>query len=132
MGNLGEEGDEEFLRVVNEMRKNNEKIDASTGTQMYSIYWFACRNPARSAKVFAAVPITEQIATYRALFYGEDFDEGKARQRDACLAALLEAAGQREEALQIWITLRRGFSAAWDREWRERADEAIKRLSSKR
>jgi hypothetical protein len=133
MENLGQEGEEEFLRLVNEMRKNNEKIDASTSRRVYGIYSSACfpRNPDRFAKVFAAVPIAEHLAMFRALFYGGDFDKWKALQRDACLAALLEAAGQREEALRVWVTLRRGFSPA-DRDWRDRADAAIKRLSSQR
>lgn len=130
IGTLGREGEEEFLRLVNEMRKNSEKIDARTSNRMCGIFWSACvpRNQDRSAQVFAAVPITEHLVTFRALFYGNDFDKSRARERDACLAALVEAAGQREEALQVWVTLRQGFSPA-DREWRDRAEAAIKRLS---
>jgi hypothetical protein len=127
---LGREGEGEFLRLVNEMRKNNEKIDVRTSSRMYGIYRSAClpRNQDRLAQVVAAVPITEHLATFRALFYGDDFDKWRARERDACLAVLLEAAGQREEALHVWVTLRQGFSPA-DREWRDRAEAAIKRLS---
>ncbi len=106
--NLGSDGDGEFLAVVNDMRKNNETIDAQTRADLYSIYYFACSNrydAERFAKLLAAVPAAEQVATFRALFYGKhdsDFDQWKRPGWDACLATLLEAAGQREEALQIW------------------------------
>ena len=131
IGNLGRGGEEELLRLVSDMRKNNETIDPGTSSQVYSVYWSACasRTQDRVAQVVAAVPITEHQAIFRALFHGDNFDTLRGRERDACLAALLEAAGQREEARQLWVRLRQDLSPS-DREWRDRADTAIKRLSS--
>lgn len=133
IGNLGRDGDEELFRLVNDMRKSNETIDAGTSSRVYGIYSSAClpRNQDRLAQLFAVVPAAEHLATFRALFSGGDFDTGKARERDACLAVLLETAGQRDEARRLWVTLSQGFSPA-DREWRDRADAAIKRLSPPR
>ncbi len=130
IGNLGQSGDAEFLRLVNDMRRHGERIDARTRGNAYAIYWSACASSAqdRFAQILAAGPMADHEATFRALFHGDDFDQAKARQRDACLATLQEAAGQRDDARQAWITLRQGFSPA-DREWRDRADAALKRLS---
>jgi hypothetical protein len=133
--NFGEEGDSEFLTVVNDMRKNNEKIDTWIRNYLDSIYYFACsgRYDAKLfTKLLAAVPATEQLATFQALFYGahdEDFDKGKRPSRDACLATLLEAAGQREEALRIWLALRQNFPPKDGSRLGDRAQDEIKRLS---
>jgi hypothetical protein len=97
------------------MRKNNKKIDAQIRHDVFSIYSFTCcyrYDAARFAQLSAALPAPEQLATFQALFYDEhdtDFDESKRPGRDACLATLLEAAGQHEEALQIWQALRQKF-----------------------
>jgi hypothetical protein len=71
-----------------------------------------------------AIPLAEHDALFTALF--ADFDESRARERDACRATLHERSGEREEALRIWTELRK--SQADDRAWRGYADAAIKRL----
>jgi hypothetical protein len=136
--NLGAEGDREFLTVVNDMRKTNETIDPQSRINLYSTYVFACSmryDADLFTKLLAAVPATEQLATFQALFYGahdEDFDEGRRSGRDACLATLLEAAGQREEALRIWLALRQTFPPKAGHRLGDRAQDAIKRLSPRR
>jgi hypothetical protein len=136
--NLGSEGEGEFLAVINEMRKNNETIDARTRNDLYSVYSFACslRHDAdRVARLLAAVPATEQVATFQALYYGaqeEAFDKWKRPGRDACLATLLEAAGQREEALKIWLALGQSFPPKDGGGLGDRARDATKRLSPRR
>jgi len=136
--NLGSEGDREFLTVTNDMRKNNEKIDSRTRNDLYSIYSFACAmryDADLFTKLLAAVPATEQLTTFQALFYDahdKDFDERKRPGRDACLATLLEAAGQREEALRLWRALRQDLPPKDGGRLGERAQDAIQRLSPRR
>jgi hypothetical protein len=130
--NFGEEGEGEFLAVVNDMRKNNEKIDSRTRSDVYSIYYFAFNRGDRLQKLLAAVPATEQLATFRALFYDMDFDESKRLSREAYLATLQEAAGQREEALRTWLALRSSLPANEAGSLVAGADAAIKRLSLRR
>jgi len=136
--NFGSDGEGDFLVAVNDMRKNGEKIDAPTSRNLYTIYSFTCSNrydADRFAKLLAAVPATEQLATFQALFYGardEDFNQWSRPGRDACSATLLEAAGQREEALRIWQALRQKFPPKDGGSLAVRAQDAIKRLSPRR
>lgn len=134
--NLGADGDGEFLAVVNEIRKNNEVIDAQTRNDLYSIYYFAFsrgHDAERFAPLLAAVPAAEQVETFRALFYGDhdaDFDQWKRLTRDSYLATILEAADQREQALQMWIQIRQSLPPEDSGDLGARARDAIKRLSS--
>lgn len=136
LANVGEEGDQEFLTVVNDMRKNNEKIGSQTRKRLDSIYYFAScgrrSNANRLTKLLAAVPATEQLATFQALFYAAHDGEKRNPVRDACLATLLEAAGQREEALQIWRGLHQSFSPNDSGSLVDQTQDAIKRLSTRR
>jgi len=126
--NLGVDGEGNFLGVINEMRKNNERIDPSARNRASAIYTFSCRyGDDRFPRLLAAVPATEQLATFRALFYDEDFDKGRRQTLDACLATLTEAAGHREEALRLWVALRQHYSSPG--RGQSDADAAIKRLS---
>jgi hypothetical protein len=133
--NLGEAGDREFLTVVNDMQKNHEKIDTWIRHHLYSIYYLACSiryDADLFTKLLAAVPAPEQLTTFQALFYGahdEEFDKGKRAGLDACLATLLEAAGQREEASRIWLAIRQTFPPKDGNRLGDRAQDAIKRLS---
>ncbi len=124
-----ERTDGEFLRVVNDMRKNNEQIDARTRSDVYAIFYSALSPGEGVQRLTAAVPATEQIATIRALFYEADFDPSKIPTREAYLAILQEAAGLPDEALKTWLALRSTFSANTPRPLVARADAAIKRLS---
>jgi hypothetical protein len=133
--NLGDEGKQEFLTVVNDMRKHHEKIDAQTRRDVDAIYYFACSrryDADHLTKLFAAVPATEQLATFQALFYGAHAEDGRSPVRDACLATLLEAAGQREEALRVWLALRQSFAPEDRGSVVDRTQDAIKRLSPHR
>ena len=126
--NLGADGEGDVLAVVNEMRRNNEKIDPRTRNRAFGIYYSSCRyGDDRLARLLAAVPATEQIATFRTLFYDEDFDKGRRPTRDACLATLTEAAGDRKEALRLWVALRQQYPSSGPGQ--RDADAAVKRLS---
>jgi Tfp pilus assembly protein PilF len=130
LGNVrSERTQEEFLRVVNDMLKNNEKIEARTRSDVYSIYYFALSAGETFQRLRAAVPATEQIAMIRALFYETDFDRSKIPNREASLAILQEAAGLRDEALATWLAMRSGLPANTRGPVVDRADAAIKRLS---
>ena len=121
----------EFLRVVNDMQRNNEKIDTGTRSDVYSIYYFALSAGENFQRLTAAVPATDQIAMIRALFYGTDFDQSKIPGREAYLAILQEAAGQREDALKTWRAMRAGLSVNTYGTVVSRADAAIHRLSQR-
>jgi hypothetical protein len=135
--NLGSEGDALYLAAINDMQKNSEPIDESTRNDLFSIYHFTCASrydSVRFTALLSSVPASEQVATYRALFYGEhdgDFDQWKGPGRDAGLACLLEAAQQPGEALQIWQQLQQNLPTNYGGNLKERAREAVKRLTSR-
>jgi len=129
--NLGMDGEGDYLGVINEMRRNNEKIDLPTRNRMFAIYTYSCRyGDERFQRLLSAVPATEQLVTFRALFYDENLEEERRWDREGCLAALTEAAGDREEALRLWVALRQHYSSPGTRQ--RDADAAIKRLSPHR
>ncbi|GEO05928.1 hypothetical protein AAE02nite_35920 [Adhaeribacter aerolatus] len=127
-----DENEAEFLRVVNDMRKNNEPIDDKIRNQLYSIYYFSCDwEDSRFRKFLAVVPANEQIQLFRLLFYASDFNQGRELSRDACYATLLEAAGRQEDALNVWLTLREKYPNAGT-SITNRSEAARKRLSPSR
>ena len=129
LNSRSEETEAEFLRVVNEMRKNKEKIEDKIRNHLYSIYYFSCKwEDARFQKLVAAVPAAEQLRLFRELFYVNNFDASKYLTRDACYATLLEAAGRKEEALKKWMILREKYPDAGSSVF-NRSEAAMKRLS---
>ena len=121
--------DGEFLRAVNDMVKNSEKVDANTRSHVLGIYYFALNSNKNLQQLIAAVPAAEQIAMIRVLFYDADFDRSKIPTREASLAMLQEAAGLRDEALKTWQLVRSDFPT--NTYVTIRADASIKRLSQK-
>jgi hypothetical protein len=134
--NLGSAGELEAIRLVSEMRKSNDSIDARTISRVYGAYWSVCHrfwndmNPdtARFNAIRTAIPMDEHVAIFQTVF--TDFDRWRSRERDACRAILHEASGQPQEAIQIWTALR--ASQADDKVWVGFADKAIKRLTPSR
>ena len=119
--------DGEFLRAVNDMVKNNEKVDEHTRSDILSMYYLASHSNKDFQQLTAAVPASDQIAIIRTLFYDEDFEPSQIPLREAALAMFQEAAGLREDALKTWRSMRSivdtGSTLAI------RADASIKRLS---
>ncbi len=79
-----------------------------------------------------AAPAEEQVATFRALFYDPSRTTGAGEPRtslDACLATLLEAAGDRDEALKTWRALNKTVATHDVNGLAARSDAAIRRLS---
>ena len=96
----------EFVRVVNDMRKGNEPVEERARNELYSWYYFALTRRDGLQRITTVVPAIEQIATIEALLRTPWLDAVKVDVRDACIATLYEYAGQRDEALAQWRTVR--------------------------
>jgi tetratricopeptide (TPR) repeat protein len=124
-----------LVAVVNDMRKHGEPISDDTRHDFYSAYTFACgfKQDADDMKaLLEAAPAAEQIATFRALLYDPSRPTGQGEPRtsiDACLATLLEAAGDRAEALKTWQALHQTVAAHDVNGLAARSESAIKRLT---
>jgi hypothetical protein len=99
--------DADIIRVANEIRKENGKIDANTVHRIYSNYYGRVFSADPQTNQFLnAIPPAEHLATFHWLFDGLEFDESESMLRMGYLATLQEAAGQKEEALANYRTLR--------------------------
>jgi len=131
--NLGSDGEAEFVAAVNDMRVKSETIDSQTRSDLYVIYSQACGlryDAERFARFAAAVPVADQLVTFRAVFFGADQTGSDDRRAgaEACLAHLLEAAGQPDQALPVWTTLAEKFPPRDGNRLGDRARDAIARL----
>jgi hypothetical protein len=128
-----EERELERLRVVNEMRRSGEEIDATTSEALWDVYYDRFEdyenNDSALVPLFAAAPPAEQLVTFRLLFDRADFDESKRWNRDYYMAALEEASGQRVDALRTFESVRRQLPRFVMPAIRGRIDAAITRLS---
>jgi hypothetical protein len=133
----GQSADGTLIAMVNEMRRNGETIGPTIASDVESVYYFNCGTSEKKDDmrvILNAVPPADQIVTYRALFYdasGKSTDASRAPGRNACLALLLEAAGQKEEALSVWREVRQEFKPKDLSQLADRADAAIRRLSAR-
>lgn len=129
------DGHPALVSVVNDMRKQGDPISDDTRHEFYNAYLFACgmrQDVGDMKSLLDAVPAAEQVTTFRALFYDSSRPTGDGEPRtsvDACLATLLEAAGNRDEALKTWQTLHQQVAAHDVNGLAARSDAAIKRLS---
>jgi tetratricopeptide (TPR) repeat protein len=129
--NFGSRGDSDYVHVVNDMRKRNEKIDSGARSKLLSIYFMAFNND-RFDDLNTATPPAEQVATLQALFTDSGLDDSKRRLVDAYIATLQEASGARDDALKTWTALRADLPTDGSSRVASRANEAIKRLSAQR
>ena len=96
-----DDADAELLRVVTDMRKKEETVDERTRARVFSIYAsVVARDEPSRQRLLAALSPSDQLATFQALFDGQDFDPAKRPSRDLCLAWLQEAAGRPDDALR--------------------------------
>jgi hypothetical protein len=134
MKNRGAEGDPERVAIVNDMRKNNEAINADTRSELYGIYTQACgyrEDSAAMRALVAAAPPTEQAATVHALLVdAPDSDPGRRATSEACLAALFEAAGDRNAAIATWRAVIKDAPSGDPNGLIKRAEAAIRRLGA--
>jgi tetratricopeptide (TPR) repeat protein len=133
----GQSADGTLIAMVNEMRRNGETVGPTIVSDVDSVYWFACGTYEKKDDMrvlLDAAPPADQVVTYRALFYdasGKNTDASRAKGRNACLATLLEAAGQKDEALKVWREVRQEFKPKDVSQLADRADVAIRRLSAR-
>ncbi len=137
------DADVEFVRLVNEMRKNREQISRQTFNETVRFYssrlspWIAegsdtkptiVVHSAKRRPLLAALPTADQLATFSWIFDRADFNPSKGYLREYYRAVLQEAGGQRTEALQ---SLRAAQSKVPgdESEFLLVIEEAIRRLS---
>lgn len=112
--------DAALLVLINSMRVGGEPIDAQARNALKNLYQGFGRDPQETAALLQAVPPAVQAATLQQLA----FDDPVMR---AVLAQLLEAAGRRADALQVWRALRADPALGGERA--AQADAAIRRLA---
>jgi tetratricopeptide (TPR) repeat protein len=132
MKNRGSDGDADYIAVINDMRKNGEIVDESMRGDLYNIYWSACgsHEDADNLKRFAALtPPAEQAATVKVFVTDQPrIDSAHRLTGEACLATLLEAAGDRAGALAAWESIRKDAQGDAFADLRKRADAAARKL----
>lgn len=124
------DADAAVIQAVDQMRRNNEPIDAPTRRDILSIYYAAFNSDGQLRRVLGALPPADHIAFIRALFSGAGVDASRAPLRDATVAMLQEEAGRGDDALATWRAARAALPPdGGDARVRTRATAAIARLS---
>lgn len=126
-----EEAALETIRVANEMRQEQRTLDSWSRDHIFSLYYFALNHDSRSpeaVRFINALPPAEHVATFRWLFDAMDADSSNGISRTFYLAVLLEASGQREEAVASYRLVLRQVPPH-SGPLGQAADAAIKRLS---
>jgi hypothetical protein len=91
--------DQEVVRVLNAIRKENGSVDEDTRQKLFSLYNGELIYSDDPGAFLNAVAPAEQLATFHWLFDRMDLSESAAISRSFAIAVLQEAAGQRAEAL---------------------------------
>lgn len=127
-----DDADAEILRVVNDMRRNKETVDDRARARVLSMYASVVgRDETAVQKLLAALPPSDQLETFQALFYDQDFDHSKRATREVCLARLQEAAGRPDGALRTLRAVRAELIAGHSDSMARAIDASIARLSSR-
>jgi hypothetical protein len=120
----------EYLRAVNEMRVNGEEIDEQVRNDAFGIYYFAFSGGADDARrLLGGLEPAEQVVTFKQLFSAPEFARDHPG-RDLYLAALQEAAGQKQEALKTLTEFKKKLPPGSP--LREEANRALRRISARR
>lgn len=126
----GEDAEQEVIRVVNAMRKEQRTVTDWDRSHIYGIYYseFSYES-AKTSEFINAVPPAEHIATFHWLFDNWDMADATTPWSHALyLARLQEAAGQRDEALANYKSVLSHTPPHSGPRW-EVADAGVKRLS---
>ncbi len=119
---------QEYLRVLNDMRKNGESIGHGDALPLVGELWFTLRDEKRKAAYVSAVPPEEQAATVQALSASlTDLPAYKRDLLDVWSGLLEEEAGRRDQALEIFRSVQTRKSN--DGRVAEAADAGVKRLA---
>ncbi len=124
--NAGSSAEGAWVRVVNDMHKAGESLDAGTLRDLYSQYYFAVTDDAQFKRLLAAVSPADHLELERMLLMLGADDQQLAL--NAALAQTYEALGQPDHALAAWREAKTELGGA-DSRLGPRADTAIKRLT---
>jgi tetratricopeptide (TPR) repeat protein len=104
------EAHDELIRVANEIRKEHGEMDPDRSHDVLNLYWeYVTLTDEHSAAFLRAVPAAEHLATFEWLVRQEDPSGSEKPDHAYIHAALLEAAGRREEALAGYRALQSRF-----------------------
>jgi tetratricopeptide (TPR) repeat protein len=117
----------ELVRVANQMRINGESMEERHKRQVLTVYSPVVRTQDELAQVYSALQPADGWATYLWL---DDRNNVDGAQREFVHAGILEAGGDRSQALDIYQRLRRDLerrNAAGS--LAQQVDAAVKRLA---
>jgi hypothetical protein len=126
--------DLDMLRVVNDMRVNDESMRPEARARIWDVYYsrfLVSPTRASTERLVAAVPPADQLATYRWLFEKSGYAESKGLLYEYVLARLQDGAGQDSEALATYRSVRSKAPGNGDGRIRAAVDSAIARLARK-
>lgn len=126
----------ELVKVVNEMRKNNESLSEGDKNRILSFnYEISPYDHQQLTEALSAVPPDESWATYQWLDNEESTEpteiNHKQLRRDLIHASILELSGQKLEALSRYKTLQIKLKKSDYSTLVDAVDNAIKRLTAK-
>jgi hypothetical protein len=126
-----EDADQETIRVVNAMRKEQRSVTDWYRSHILDIYYSELMQAGEKTPAFInAVPVAEHVATFHWLFdnFNSDEDSTDPWSRMYYLASLQEAAGERDEALANYKAVLRHTPEHSGTRW-DAATAGVKRLS---
>lgn len=125
------ECDREIIRVLNAIRKEQGSVDPGIQNRIFAIYYSEIvPGNAETQRFVNAVPPAEHVATFQWLFDKPNPDQSEKLPELTYLGVLQEAAGQRDEALAAYRSVRQqteGHPGAL----LNMAESGVKRLSGK-
>lgn len=119
----------QWWRVVDDMHKEGDPIDADTMAGMTSRYEFVRREDEDLAKLLAAIPAADHVELQRMLLQSGTLDDAGKLNVELALAGSLEAAGKPDEALAEWREIETVTHDSPLYVFTPRVKAAIKRLS---
>jgi hypothetical protein len=131
MNHKNDRSDAEVVRVANEMRKEQRRVDSYNVQKIFDVYAIDMNPREQAPATFVnAVPPAEHLATFHWVFDNLNLRDDQRHEETYFLAVLSEAAGQRDEALRLYRSLEPtpGERAKGAMTW-PGVDAGIKRLS---
>jgi hypothetical protein len=122
----------EWWRVIDDMRKNGEPLNAHIVHEMKSRNYFALDDDKSLSRLIAAVPPADLVALQKIVIESQELDEGDKLNAEAITAAALEAAGKPDEALAAWRAVQSVTQGRREFRLTPRVNAAIKRLGVRR
>jgi hypothetical protein len=120
----------QWWRVVDDMHKEGDPIDAETMAGMTSRYEFVRRDDEDLAHLLAAIPAADHVELQRMLLQSGTLDDDGKLNVELALAGSLEAAGKPDEALAEWRAIEAVTHDSPSYVFTPRMTAAIKRLSA--